>query len=40
MASSPEFWISSKPEIEIASAACLIGNSAAVNVWLGEILSV
>jgi hypothetical protein len=40
MASSPEFWISSRPEIEIANAAWRMGNSAAVKVWLGEILSV
>jgi hypothetical protein len=40
MASSPEFWISSRPEIEIARAACRIGNSAAVKVCEGLILSV
>src|SRR4051812_7182409 len=40
MAFSPEFWSSSRPEMETASAACLIGYSAAVITWLGLMFNV
>ena len=38
MASSPEFWSSSRPEIETATADCRIGNSAAVKVQRAVVL--
>ena len=40
IASSPEFCSSSSPLIETATAAWRMGNSAAVNTWLGAIFKV